>query len=69
MLFKCLAVEVKIPFEYCDENVKMRYVVKLRLLKRFKQGEISFEKLNNLGIKMIRGSRKISKIISDKLEK
>lgn len=68
VLFKCCAIDVKIPFNYEDKNVKMKYVVKLKLLKRYEKDEITFAKLNKLGIKMIRGPRKISKIIAQKME-
>ena len=42
--------------------------MKIKLIKEFKHNNYTFEYLNNLGIKAIRGSRKISKEISDKLK-
>lgn len=67
ILYKCKAIEVNIPYEYKDKNLSINRVMKLNLLKRYKKGEISFAKLNELGIKAIRGPRKITKEISKKL--
>ena len=69
VLFKCEAIMVNIPFEYHDNNLQMKKVVKLKLLKRFDENKITFEKLNNLGIKMIRGPRKINKKIAYEMER
>ena len=69
VLFKCEAIMVNIPFEYHDNNLQMKKVVKLKLLKRFNENKITFEKLNNLGIKMIRGPRKINKKIAYEMER
>ena len=64
ILFKCIAEEVNIPYEYKDDNLSIKNSMKLRLVKKYKQGELSFAKLNELGIKSIRGPRKISSDIS-----
>lgn len=65
ILYKCIATCVDIPYEYQDKNVKMEYIMKLKVLKKYKENEISFKKLNDLGIKAIRGPRKINKNISN----
>ena len=64
IMFKCKAEEVNIPFEYKDQNVSMKSIVKLKLLKKYKKDQITFKKLNELGITSIRGPRKVSKTIS-----
>ena len=67
ILYKCLCEETDIPYEYQDKNVSMKRVMRIRLLKRFKEDKYTFEYLNSLGIKAIRGPRRLNKQISDKL--
>ncbi len=67
IMYKCIAIEVNIPYDYKDKNVSMKKVMKLKLLKRLDNKNYTFEYLNNLGIKAIRGPRKITKDISKKL--
>lgn len=69
ILYKCRAVEVNIPFEYKDKTVSMSYVMKIKLLKRYKLDKFTFDKLNELGIKAIHESRKITKEVSKELNK
>ena len=64
IMFKCKAEEVNIPFEYKDQNVSMKSIVKLKLIKKYKKDQITFKKLNELGITSIRGPRKVSKTVS-----
>ena len=69
ILYRCLAIEVNIPYEYKNKNISMSKAMKLRLEKSYPQNRISFSKLQELGIKAIRGPRKISKKTSMQLEK
>lgn len=64
IMFKCKAEEVNIPFEYKDQNVSMKSIVKQKLIKKYKKDQITFKKLNELGITSIRGPRKVSKTVS-----
>jgi len=68
IMYKCKAVCVDIPYDYKDDNLSIDHVMKIKLLKRLDDKNYTFEYLNNLGIKSIRGPIKISKIISDKLQ-
>lgn len=68
IMYKCKAVEVNIPYEYKDKNVSMSHVMKIKLLKKLENKDYTFEFLNKLGIKAIRGPRKIAKDISEKLK-
>jgi len=68
IMYKCKAIEVNIPYEYKDKNVSMRYVMKIKLLKKLENRNYTFEYLNKLGIKAVRGPRKITKEISERLE-
>ncbi|MBR4262746.1 MAG: MmcQ/YjbR family DNA-binding protein [Bacilli bacterium] len=68
IMYKCKAIEVNIPYEYKDKNVSMNHVMRIKLIKRLDNKEYTFEFLNKLGIKAIRGPRKIAKDISEKLK-
>ena len=63
IMFKCSVLETNIPYEYSG-NVNMKYVMKLKLLKKYRKDEINFEELKSFGIKAIRGPRKVSKEIT-----
>lgn len=64
ILYKCEVLETDIPYEYKDKNVAMKKVMKIKLLKRYKQDEFTFEKLNKYGIKWVRGPRGLTDILS-----
>ena len=68
IMYKCKAIEVDIPYEYKDNNLSMKYVMKIKLLKELGDKNYTFEYLNKIGIKAIRGPRKINKEISNKLK-
>ena len=68
IMYKCKAIEVNIPYEYKDKNVSMNHVMRIKLIKRLDNKEYTFEFLNKLGIKAIRGPRKIAKEISEKIK-
>ena len=66
IMYKCQVTEVNIPYEYKDDNLSIKHVMKIKLLKIF-GNNYTFKYLNNLGIKAIRGPRKIDKNISNDL--
>ena len=68
IMYKCKAIEVNIPYEYKDKNLSINYVMKIKLLKRLDDKNYTFKYLNDLGIKAIRGPRKITKEVSEKLK-
>ena len=68
IMYKCKVIETNIPYEYSDKNISMNYVMKIKLIKRLENNNYTLEYLNNLGIKTIRGPRKINKNISNKLK-
>lgn len=67
VLYKCKAIEVNIPYSYQDKNVRMDHVMKIKLLKDLTDKDYNFSYLNKLGIKTVRGPRKINKDVSNKL--
>lgn len=68
IMYKCKAIEVNIGYEYKDKNISMNHVMKLELIEKLDSKNYTFEYLNTLGIKAIRGPRKITKEISKKLK-
>ncbi len=64
ILYKCEALEINKPYIYQDKNLKMQKVMKLKLIEKYEEGKISFERLQKWGITSIRGPRKITKEIS-----
>ena len=68
IMYKCKAIEVNIPYEYKDKNVSMSHVMKIKLLEKLENKDYTFEYLNKLGIKAIRGPRKIAKEVSEKIK-
>jgi len=69
ILYKCEATETNIPYEYKDKNVAMKKVMKIKLLKKYKADEFTFKKLNEYGIKAIRGPRSVTDKLSKELNK
>lgn len=57
IMYKFKVIEVNIPYEYKDENIKMKKVMKIDLITRYKKGKLSFNKLKDFGINAIRGPR------------
>lgn len=67
ILYKCEVLEVDIPYKYNDKNVSMKKVMKIKLLRRYEQDKFTFEKLNEYGIKAIRGPRGLTDELSKDL--
>ncbi len=65
ILYKCKALEVNIPYEYTDQNLSMKKVMKLKLIQKYRKDEYPFQKLKESGINAIRGPR----IITNKFKK
>ncbi len=67
ILYQCEVLETDIPYEYKDKNISMNRLMKMRVLKRYPKERYTFTWLKSQGIKMIRGQRRLSKELSDKL--
>ena len=68
IMFKCKTIQSNIPFNYKDDNVSMSQLMNLKLEKKFSNG-ITFKELNKIGIKAIRGPRRIDKNLSEIIDK
>ena len=69
LMFKCEALEVNIPRESKNKNVNMKKAMRIKLLKKYRPSEFSFKKLNELGVKAIRGPRSLTKELRAELNK
>ncbi|MBQ9424960.1 MAG: MmcQ/YjbR family DNA-binding protein [Erysipelotrichaceae bacterium] len=67
ILYQCMAEETDIPYSYQDRNLSISRLMRIRRLKTYPQDRFPFSYLNSLGIKAIRGPRRISKRIYEKL--
>jgi len=69
ILYKFEAIEVNIPYEYKDKNISMNRTMKIKLLERYTENKYTFSKLNEYGIKAIRGPRSVPEKLSKELNK
>ena len=67
ILYKCSVLKTDIPYNYQDANIRMSRVMELQLLKRFREDSFTFAYLNSIGVKMVRGTRKLSREQWEKL--
>jgi len=67
ILYQCEAIEVNIPYEYQDKNLSMNRVMKIKLLKKYKEDQYTFSKLNEYGVRSIRGPRSMPKKLSKEI--
>ena len=66
--YKCEVVETDIPYEFKSKEVSMTKLMKIKLLKTVNHNEITFKKLKELGISLIRGPVSISEEIASKID-
>ncbi|MBR2684760.1 MAG: MmcQ/YjbR family DNA-binding protein [Erysipelotrichaceae bacterium] len=60
LLYRCKAVEVSIPYDFDNGQVRMKYVMKLEILDRYPKDAYPFEMLKKAGIRAVRGPRRIT---------
>ena len=65
--YKCRAVEVDIPYDYADENVRMSHVMRLKLQKTYRK-PIDRETLRAHGVTTVRGPRYMPESLIEQLE-
>lgn len=67
IMYKCVATKTNIPYSYKDDNVTMSYAMEIKLVKKYNPGEFTFKKLNEFGIKAVRGPRSLPEKLLAKL--
>ena len=69
IMYKCKVTETDIPYKYSDKNLTITALMKIRLLKRYKPEEFTFDVLKEeYGIYAIRGPRGIPNSLSSALK-
>ena len=66
--YKCKAVETDIPYEYGDENVRMKKIMKLRMLKKYDGVPIDREMLRSHDVRYVRGPRSMPDSLEREIE-
>ena len=61
VLYRCKVTETMIPLDYADDNVSMRYIMKMKVEKRYEMDFCPFSVLRELGIRAVRGPRKVTR--------
>ncbi len=56
--YKCAVLKTGIPYEYADENLRMQYVMQLKLIKAYRE-PIPFAFLKRYGVSAVRGPRSL----------
>lgn len=70
ILYKCKVTETDIPYKYSDENLTIKALMKIKLLKRYKSDKFTFDVLKeDYGIFAIRGPRSVSHSLSEALKR
>jgi len=64
IIYKCKVLEANIPYEYKDNNISMSKVMRIKLISEFDKDKFTFEKLQQYGIKAIRGPIRVPKSLS-----
>lgn len=69
ILYKCKVTETDIPYKYHDENLTIKALMKIKLLKRYKPDRFTFDVLKEeYGIYAVRGPRGITNSLSEALK-
>ena len=70
VLYKCKVTETNIPCQYQDENLTIKALMKIRLLKRYDSTQFTFEVLKSeYGIFAVRGPRGVPNSLSAALKR
>ena len=70
VLYKCKVLETDIPYNYQDNHLTIKSLMKLKLLKRYQPHRFTFEQLRNkYGISAVRGPRSVPGRLSQALKK
>ena len=68
ILYKCIATEVNIPYEYKDSNIKMSRIMKIKLIKEYDKKKYTLNKIKKYGVTAVRGPRFMPKELSEIME-
>ncbi len=57
ILYKCVVTEVNLPYDYQDENIKIKKILKAKIVKEYDDNFMPFSKLKEYGVRAVRGPR------------
>ncbi len=57
---KCRVLETNIPADYADENVTMKKVMRIRMIRRYGRDLITLETMRRCGVRAVRGARRMT---------
>lgn len=66
--YKCQVTKTDISYHYHDQDVKMKKVMEVQVLKEYPADFCPFSRLKEFGIKAVRGPRRIGKELSSYLK-
>ncbi len=69
IMYQFKVIEVNIPYEYQDDNLKIQKIMKMKLENRYEKGKFSLNKLKEYGIKAVRGPRYMPFALSEYIKK
>lgn len=67
LLYKCRAVEVDIPRESGNKNIRMKRAMKLKLLETYPHGAINRDKLKEHGVYAVCGPRSMPRSLMEEM--
>lgn len=59
ILYRCRAMKIDIPYNYTDGELKVRKVMEIELVERYDPQKYTFARLNEFGIRAVRGPRRM----------
>lgn len=69
ILYKCRVLETDIPYNYRDENLTIKALMRIKLLKRYQKEEFPFSRLSEeFGVHAVRGPRGIPNSLKEALK-
>ncbi len=69
IFYKCEAIKVNIPYQYKDKNLVINRAMEIKLIKKYEPDEYAFSKLNDYGVKAIRGPRSMPEKLSKEINR
>ncbi|MBQ6654345.1 MAG: MmcQ/YjbR family DNA-binding protein [Erysipelotrichaceae bacterium] len=69
IMFKCEVLETDIPYDFHDENLTIRRLMRIRKVREYPAERFTFAVLNSYGVNAVRGPRGIPPALSETLNR
>ncbi len=63
--YECVVTETGIPFDYKDENITIKNLMKIKRIRTFRKGTIGIKKVREMGVRNVQGPRKATPELID----